>query len=228
MVDLASGAITLADRATNGTPGDGDASEPDISGDGSRVSFISRASNLPGGTPGLRNQVYVRDLRAGTTTWVSVPEDGDATHSFARSPVISRDGIRLAFIEDRVEFGFGAPGHDAVFVRDLVAGTTRLASIGPNGTADRAARTPSFSADGTAVAFTSDATNLPGGGDGLEDRLRPRHGDPHDGAGGAGQPVRAGRADQRQRCLRCVRVALRRPREPELRAGRQSRVPARV
>ena len=168
VVDLASGAITLADRAANGTPGDGDASEPDISGDGRRVSFISRASNLPGGTPGFRNQVYVRDLGAGTTTWVSVPEDGDATHSFARSPVISRDGVRLAFIEDRAEFGHGAPGHDAVFVRDLVAGTTTLASIGPNGPADRAARTPSLSADGTAVAFTSDATNLPGGGDGLE------------------------------------------------------------
>jgi Tol biopolymer transport system component len=169
VVDLATGAITLADRAANGTPGDGDASEPDISGDGSRVSFISRASNLPGGTPAPRNQVYVRDLGAGTTTWVSVPEDGDPTHSYARSAVISRDGLRLAFIEEGPEFGFGAPNHDAAFVRDLVAGTTTLVSIGPNGPADRSARTPSLSAGGTTVAFTSDATNLPGGsGDGLE------------------------------------------------------------
>jgi Tol biopolymer transport system component len=167
VVDLASGAIALVDRSTAGVAGDSDGFDPDISGDGRRIAFVSSSTNFGGGTQ-FRDQVYVRDLAAKTTTWVSVPQDGDPAHSYASAPALSRDGRRIAFGEQGAAFGFGAPNHDSIFVRDLVGGTTTLASTGSLGPADRDARDASLSADGTKVSFVSSATNLPGGSEDLE------------------------------------------------------------
>jgi Tol biopolymer transport system component len=55
VVDLATGRTVLADRAANATPGNDRAFHVDISGDGSRVAFESRAINLgPVLRPSLR------------------------------------------------------------------------------------------------------------------------------------------------------------------------------
>ena len=132
-----------------------------MSADGNRVAFASTATNLGGGTA-ANDDVYVRDLAAGTTTWASVPEDGDPAHSSARDPAISADGRRVAFTQELPEFGYGAIDEDEVFVRDLAAGTTTLASTGPHGPADTGAIESSLSGDGTKVTFISDARNLGG------------------------------------------------------------------
>ena len=128
--DLASGRIVLVDRSSSGAVANRGADHPDVSADGNRVAFASTSTNLGGGTS-LKDDVYVRDLAAGTTTWASVPEDGDPAHSSARDPSISADGRRVAFTQELPEFGYGAIDEDEVFVRDLAAGTTTLASTGP-------------------------------------------------------------------------------------------------
>ena len=63
----------------------------------------------------------------------------------------------MAFTQDHPEFGSGAIDEDEVFVRDLAAGTTTLASTGPAGPADTGALESSLSGDGSKVTFISDA-----------------------------------------------------------------------
>ncbi len=127
LVDLDSGVTRLVDRAPgNGPAGDGDASQPDLSRDGSRVAFTSYAGNL--GAPGAEDpQVYVRDLAGGTTTWASAPQDGDPRHAYATEPSLSGDGERVAFSQLDSAFGRGMPVERGgqVFVRDLVGGRPR-------------------------------------------------------------------------------------------------------
>lgn len=159
--DLATGQIVLVDRSSGGEVANQSSQGPDISADGNRVAFYSTATNLGGGTA-FNDDVYVRDLAAGTTTWVSVPEDGDPEHSSARDPAISDDGRRVAFTQELPEFGHGAIDEPEIFVRDLAAGTTTLVSTGPHGPADTGAIESSLSADGTKVTFISDAGNLGG------------------------------------------------------------------
>ena len=159
--DLAGGEIVLVDRSSSGEVANGGSQGPDVSADGNRVAFYSTATNLGGGTA-RNDDVYVRDLAAGTTTWVSVPEDGDPEHSSARDPAISDDGRRVAFTQELPEFGHGAIDEPEIFVRDLGAGTTTLVSTGPHGPADTGAIESSLSADGSRVTFISDARNLGG------------------------------------------------------------------
>ena len=162
-VNLATGDATLIDRTSAGAIGNDSAFFADIDGDGKRVAFISKASNLGGGTQG---SLYVRDLTNPahpTTTWVSVPQDGMPAHDAAEDVSIDRNGGRVAWTESNPGFGFGMTANrDQVFVRDLARHTTMLASRGTGGAANDGAFGTSISADGTRLLFGSDATNLPG------------------------------------------------------------------
>ena len=187
--DLASGQIVLVDRSSSGAVANQGSQGPDISADGNRVAFYSSATNLGGGTV-LHDDVYVRDLAAGTTTWVSIPEDGHPEHSSARDPAISDDGRRVAFTQEHPEFGYGAIDEPEIFVRDLAAGTTTLVSTGPQGPADTGAIESSLDADGTKVTFISDAGNLGG----PVDRFRTAY--VHDLVSRTTSPVAQGRSSE--------------------------------
>ena len=58
--------IVLVDRSSSGAVANRGADDPDVSADGNRVAFTSTSTNLGGGTS-LKDDVYVRDLAAGTT-----------------------------------------------------------------------------------------------------------------------------------------------------------------
>jgi dipeptidyl aminopeptidase/acylaminoacyl peptidase len=71
----ATGATTLVSRAggAHGAPGDGDASDPSISDDGSRIAFTSTATNLAPGKADDTRAIFVRDLSRAATRLVSDP-----------------------------------------------------------------------------------------------------------------------------------------------------------
>jgi hypothetical protein len=73
-------------------------------------------------------------------------------HADPGDPSLSRDGTRVAFDQFNRQFGFGMTGSGQVFVRDLGAATTTLASGGAG--AD-IVELPSLSADGNRVSFTT-------------------------------------------------------------------------
>lgn len=150
--DLASGTTTLLTSGGNNA-----SSAPSISADGRFVAFQSNASNLAAGdSNGAISDIFVRDLIAGTTTLLTPGGNG----SGSSAPSISANGRYVAFQSDSSNLVAGDAGTlSDIFVRDLVTGTTTLVTLGGNG----ASVTPSISADGRYVTFTSSASNLVAG-----------------------------------------------------------------
>jgi Tol biopolymer transport system component len=164
--DMRTGTNVFASRADgpDGAIANGESYEPQISADGRYVAFTSTARNLGGAGPS-QSRVFVRDIRAGRTLLVSVPQGKSrpSTQAFAFEPAISADGRFVAFASV-VPGGRGATGRQSqVFVRDLERGTTALVSrkSGENGAPSRGfSSDPAISRDGRYVTFTSDAPNL--------------------------------------------------------------------
>jgi hypothetical protein len=150
---------------TLGVGANGNSDDAEISADGRYVAFESAATNLVAGDTNHKEDVFVRDRTAGTTTRVSV--GGLATQGNDDSYVgsISADGRLVAFESDATNLVAGDTNAKRdVFVRDRVSGTTSLVSVdslGAQGNDD--SHRPSISANGRSVAFTSRATNLVSG-----------------------------------------------------------------
>jgi len=171
-VQLVSGAGA---SATQG--GDGESSEPTLSGDAAFVAFSSYATDLIGGGSGPTEQnVYVWERLSGTVMLVSESAAAPAQRGnrVSAEPVISRDGAYLAFSSqatDLIAGGFG-PTDWNTFVWDLSAQTLTLVSesvASPGLRGNSSSLRPVISDDGGYVAFQSAATNLVLGGSGPGD-----------------------------------------------------------
>ncbi len=160
-----------------------------LSANGRFVAFTSFASDLVATDTNEDFDLFVRDLQTGVTSLVTVNFDGTDSANIRRgqtgyppSPAaFSADGRLVAF-ESSMSDLVARDTNDAddVFVRDLVTGTTTLASVNREGT--DAARPPTecrpeqggcvfrpfgsggptISADGLFVAFGSSASDLVG------------------------------------------------------------------
>ena len=156
--DLVAGTNILVSVNTNGIAGDGMSTDPAISGDGRYVAFSSSADNLVPGDTNKAQDVFVRDLQAGTTTLVSVSTDGvNPGNGDSFSPVISADGRYVLFHSKASNLAAGSfgSGVENLFFRDLQTGTTYPLT---SGGMDAAAMTP----DGHCVAFIGVAPGIPG------------------------------------------------------------------
>jgi Tol biopolymer transport system component len=164
--DLRRGGTVIASLGDGGQLPDDGSSGAAISADGRYVTFDSFAENLDPHAPDDSN-VYVRDLRRGTTTLASGGLGGPSTNS-GLAPSISDDGRRVAFESFSPQLVPGdTNGDEDVFVRDLGASTTTRASVTSSGAqADSAIHSYSYgasiSADGRHVGFLSSQTNLVG------------------------------------------------------------------
>jgi Tol biopolymer transport system component len=168
-----------ADADGSGT-NDGSSSGAQVSGDGTKVIFTSRASDLgPADTNGAMD-VYLHDLESRTTSLVSVNTAGGATALGAWDPELSADGTKVAFISTGDSFGPPDPydnfDQDAdVLLHDLTTGSTLLVSgnaAGDNG-GNRRSEPPVFTPDGSALYFVSWADDLlPGDTNGRPDIYR--------------------------------------------------------
>ncbi len=127
---------------------------PSISADGRYVAFESDSPNLvPDDTNGNRD-AFVKDRVTGTTTRVSAGSSGVPCNG-GYTPSISASGRYVAF------WSYSGSGGPDVFVNDTLTGTTTLVSADSSGIPGNSySGTPSISADGRYVAFTSEASNL--------------------------------------------------------------------
>jgi Tol biopolymer transport system component len=137
------------------------ATAPSVSGDGRFVAFVGPVTNTAG-VP--LTQVWVRDMRAGSTALVSAGAGGALGSSNSRAPAIARDGSSVAFESDASNLSPGDSNEQTdVFVRTLPGGPTSLISVVPGDTGNGPSRAPAISADGTQVAFESAAQNMVAG-----------------------------------------------------------------
>ncbi|MCC6763886.1 MAG: PKD domain-containing protein [Deltaproteobacteria bacterium] len=180
----------LVSVPTGGAPASAaTAASPSISADGRFVAFVSPSSSLVAGDTNGFGDVFVRDRVQGTTMRADISGAGEqatcsrfeSVATCNRDPMISADG-RFVVFRSRADNLVLADtnNREDVFVRDLVAGSTDLASVATNGDqGDGSSGEGHFindetrmalSADGRFVAFVSDATNLvPADTNGLED-----------------------------------------------------------
>ncbi len=146
---------TLLVSQRGGKAGNDYSFEPTISSNGRRVAFTTWATNLAKDTNGSTLDVLVKDLRTGAIRRVSVKSNEQQTGRNSFSPVISGNGRFVSF----QTFGsFSAKDQDAkedVYVRDLLNGTTKQASLAPGTNKDipGSMLNGDISDDGTKVVF---------------------------------------------------------------------------
>lgn len=143
-----------------------------ISGDGRYVLFTTFCGCVvPGDTFKDINDVYVRDLKRGTTRRVSVASDGAPANRLSGTAAISADGRYVSFTSLASNLVPGdTNGAIDVFRHDLKTGETIRVSVGPDGMQASGGRTAyastgdradvSLSANGRHVAFYSNAQGL--------------------------------------------------------------------
>ena len=200
--DLTTATTTLVTATPKGLQSNGLAGSPVFSPDGSALAFLSTATDLtsnpldptlpPGaaalsqaGFPAVSDNIFLRNLAAGTTTLVSATPSGMLSSGEVSSPpVFSPNGQYLAYGSDATDLTKNTvettppsvPGISAtnststipypqqiynVFVTNLQTGTTTLASATTSGQlSNSSGEWLSFSPDSGSLYFTSNATDL--------------------------------------------------------------------
>jgi hypothetical protein len=140
----------VAIDSVTGLPADELNASSTIDDSGCKVAFWTTDSLVPadpdvaetiGGFPADEGSVYVRDVCTDTTTLVSLDQNGNSVSVTQLLTSISADGDRVAFSTGvPVDTANLDPGDDTnnardVFIRDVSAGTTTLASVNAAGTA---------------------------------------------------------------------------------------------
>jgi Tol biopolymer transport system component len=171
--DLRTGTTTRVSVSSTGEQANMGARFPALSASGRYLAFASYSTNLaPGGDTNSAYDVFVRDLRTGVTSRVSVSSFGAQAAGASVNPDISADGRYVAFESEAPNL---VPGDTNsafdVFLRDLGTSTTsRLSVAGNRRQANDYSDNADIGADGRVVAFESAASNLvPGDTNGVND-----------------------------------------------------------
>jgi Tol biopolymer transport system component len=169
--DLQTGTNILVSVAADGGSASGWSSDPVMTPDGRYVAFVSVATNLVAGHSNAIPHLYVRDLVAGTTLWVTAgaTPQVNATYAFMSTPAITPDGRYVAFGTTAKGLSPGVPSSASceIYLCDLVANTTTWVSTNAGATMSYilglSSNLPSFhpviSDDGRYIAFKTGWTN---------------------------------------------------------------------
>ncbi len=169
--DLQTATTTLVDADTNnaGSPVPF-TTVPSLSADARFVAFECADGGLVPNDNNHQQDVFVRDLIAGTNELISSAHPALATVMPNRFSILSAfsasaDGRYIAYASEADNLVHGdTNGFRDVFIRDLASDTNLLVSADPNGGIGNGVSTePAISGDGRYVAFTSGATNLVAG-----------------------------------------------------------------
>ena len=171
--DLRTNTTTLVSASSSGEQGNGGSRTPAISADGRFVAFESYTGNLVAGDNNHLADVFLRDLKTGTTTRISESPSGRGANDYPHHPGgVSAHGEYVVFVSrarNLVPHDTNA-AFDA-FIRDVANHETRRISVstaGVQGNAKSFAAT--ISADGRIAGFMSRASNLvPGDTNGRPD-----------------------------------------------------------
>jgi Tol biopolymer transport system component len=161
------GQIQLVTRAETGAQGNHHSGYPAPSADGSWVAFWSVASNLVPNDTNNFADIFVRNEDLNITERVSVSTNGVQAnfHSggiFYGFPSISGDGQKVVFQSRASNLVADDTNNSTdIFHHDRTTGITRRVSVSSSGVeGDQESITPTLSADGRYVAFTSGADTL--------------------------------------------------------------------
>ncbi|MFG1705861.1 S8 family serine peptidase [Nonomuraea sp. M3C6] len=128
--DLTTGKTDLVSVALDGNGSKGMSFAPSLSADGRTVAFYGDGNDIVGDDANVRNDVFVRDVAAGTTKRISTAPNGVEGDARADLPSISEDGRYVAFESDSSNLVEGDTNKRTdVFVHDRVAGPEALFAV---------------------------------------------------------------------------------------------------
>lgn len=136
---------------------------PQISQDGSVITFWSNSNNLVAGDVNGQFDVFLKDLQTGTIEIISVDSSGNqATGGSSHASLPSKNGQLVGFWSNASNLVPGDTNNVRdVFLRDRQTGVTQRVSVSATGEqANGASNHFSMSDDGRYFAFMSSATNL--------------------------------------------------------------------
>lgn len=140
----------------NGSSGHSSDLNPQISGDGQFAMFISWLSFVPADKSGS-NDIYIRRLDSPQFALVSIGIDGREANGVCLDPTMSSDGRFIAFLSGASNLILeGENGAGNIFVRDMVAGTTKRVITG---TPELRVYSPKISASGQFVVYCQAPAN---------------------------------------------------------------------
>ncbi|MDH5359007.1 MAG: PKD domain-containing protein [Gammaproteobacteria bacterium] len=160
--DMQTGTLEVISTNSSGIPGNGDSFEAAMSSDARFVAFTSMATNLIDSSITRQRHVYLRDRQNGTTRLVSKTSSGVLANQPAFSPALSDDGRYIVYYSKASNLAAGVSGSTIqILLYDATSGNNVLLSKNANGTeGNDLSYSPSISADGNLIAFTSFANNL--------------------------------------------------------------------
>ena len=159
--DRTANTTTRLSVSSSGAQSNGDSARAHLSADGSLIVFESGATNLVSGDTNARNDIFLRDRAAGTTTRLNLRPGGAQTTRDSDFPTISADGRYVAYYS--TDTGLVSGDTNAVgdvFALDRTGSSTTRVSVDSSGVQGNANSTNPALADNGSVAFESDATNL--------------------------------------------------------------------
>ena len=158
-------AQTTTQVSMSSSSANNDSVDASISADGRYVAFFSRDNNLVDDDTNAQDDIFVHDRESHITTRVSVASGGSQSNGNSYSPKISADGRYIAFVSSATNLVEDDTNDTAdVFVHDQVSQITTRVSVASDGNqANNQSQSPTISADGRFIAFSSSATNLVSG-----------------------------------------------------------------
>lgn len=134
--------------------------------EGRYVAFVTYTKGLGGGTGKFR-QIVWRDRKTGETRVISRSASGEEGNQNSLSPAISADGKSVAFESYATNLvPVDSNGTRDIFVWNYDRNTVTAVSENRGTEADAQCMEPTISADGSLIAFSSNASNLASGVDG--------------------------------------------------------------
>ncbi|MEO3794751.1 S8 family serine peptidase [Nonomuraea sp. B10E15] len=128
--DLATGTSRLVSANKDGGEASNMSFAPSLSADGRLVAFYSLADDIVEGDTNRSNDVFVRDVEAGTSRKVSVAPRGAEGDGGSDLPSISDDGRFVTFESSAANLVEGDTNHRSdVFVHDLAPGPEPLFAL---------------------------------------------------------------------------------------------------
>ena len=163
--DMQMGTTIIANVSTTGAAAaGGSSSRPDLNDDGSLVAYSSDATNLvPGDTNGQGDCFVTKRANPRDVRLASVATNGQQLDNFSyRCQLTSNGGLMVFSSFAGNALGTALGRGQRIYVRDLVANTTKIVSRQANGGPALASR-PDISSNGACVVYqTTEGSIVPG------------------------------------------------------------------
>ena len=160
--DMQTGVTIIANVASNGAPATGgSSSRPDLNDDGSLVAYSSDATNLvPGDSNGQGDCFITKRANPSDVKRVSLGASGQELDDFSYRCQMTGNGSAMVFASFAANaLGSPLPRGQRIYVRDLVANTTKVVSKLANGSPALASR-PDISSNGACVTYQTSSNGV--------------------------------------------------------------------